>query len=153
MRRSVLAVATAFAALACGEAPTSSTTEAVQSQPGAVRYETSFRMSRIACNGERVTLVGMTDVTWNQQYGVTTVTLKSVGQGAGQFTAYKLSWLRSFQLVQGQATHEGSSEILRLVGTANTPDTFIRGITTATLNPDGTVVADVDFSDEACLGG
>jgi len=60
--------------------------------------------------------------------------------------------MQTFQFVDGGATHQSATELLRLQGDGKTPDTFIRGITVVSVNPDGTVVVDIDFSDEACHG-
>ena len=38
-------------------------------------------------------------------------------------------------------------------GTGNTPDTFIRELTSVTRAPDGAILLEIDFSDEACHGG
>jgi hypothetical protein len=38
-------------------------------------------------------------------------------------------------------------------GTGGTPDTFIREMTAVTRAPDGTILLEIDFSDEACHGG
>lgn len=116
------------------------------------RYEISFRMFRTACNGELVTLAGMTEVTQVTQGDVLSVTMRSEGLGAGQSSLYRISWTRTLRLVQGVAAHETTTELLRLAGDGRTPDTFIRGITSLTASPDGTVVVEVDFSDQACHG-
>ena len=150
MRRSILALGTAVALAACSEAPTQSS--AVRPEAAIYRTETSFRMFRTACDGDLVTLAGMTKVTVIQQNGVWSAILDSEGQGAGQHGTYTISWLRTYRFVEGGATTESSTEVLRMKGAGSTPDSFIRGITTVTLLPDGSVSANVDFSNESCSG-
>lgn len=117
-----------------------------------VRYEQSFRMFRTACNGELVTLAGMTEITRVTQGDLVSVTLRSEGLGVGQTSAYKIDWTRSSRLMDGTAMHETTTELLRLAGDGATPDTFIRGVSSLTVNPDGTVVVDLDFTDQDCQG-
>lgn len=152
MSRILLACALAASITACADAPLAPESAVAGPNAAVVRYERSFRMFRTACNGELVTLAGMTDVTELQQDRVLNVVMRSEGLGVGQTSAYRISWMKTFQFVAGEATHQSATELLRLQGDASTPDTFIRGIAVATVNPDGTVVVDIDFSDEACHG-
>ena len=149
MHRSILALGVAAALAACGEVPTESS--AVRPQAAVTRSEQSFRMFRTACNGDLVTLAGMTKITRVERDGVQIVTLDSEGQGAGQLATYSITWLRTMRFVAGGATTETSTELLRLRGDG-VPDTFIRGVTATTIQPDGSVAVAIDFTDEACRG-
>lgn len=138
---------------ACDAAPTAPRQLTPDSPLAAiVRYEQSFRMFRTACNGELVTLAGMTEITHLTQGDLVSVTMRSEGLGVGQTSAYKIDWTRSSRLMAGTAMHETTTELLRLAGNGATPDTFIRGVSSLTLNPDGTVVVDLDFTDQECRG-
>lgn len=143
----------ALALAACSDVPTAAESLDISPAAGAVqRSETSFRMFRTACNGERVTLVGMTTTTEVLQDGVWSIVANSEGQGASYTSAYRISWLRTFHLRDGVTSHESASEILRLQSYRGGPDTFIRGITSVTRDAEGNVVVEVDFSDESCPG-
>lgn len=148
-----IAVLSLATLVACDAAPTAPR-HLIPDTPLAsvVRYEHSFRMFRTACNGEMVTLAGMTDIMVVTQGDVVSVTMRSEGLGVGQTSAYTIDWTRTSRLMAGTATHETTTELLRLAGDGATPDTFIRGVTSLTVNPDGTVVVDLDFTDQDCHG-
>jgi hypothetical protein len=148
--RTLLAFGAALVVTACGDSPTAAGPAAVHPATAALRYEQSFRMFRTACNGELVTLAGMTTVTVTQQGNVLSAVLLSEGEGAGSRSHYRISWLRTLTFVDGETAHESTGELLRLMGDGKTPDTFIHGVTSVTRNADGTVLAEVDFDDEAC---
>lgn len=137
---------------ACGDSATAPA-DVPGLEAAIIRTEHSFRMTRTACNGERVTLVGMSDVVLNEQDGLWSAVVRSEGQGAGQYTAYRISWVSSFRFVEGGVTRESESQVLLMRGTGKTPDTFIREMTAVTRAPDGTILLEIDFSDEACHGG
>jgi len=149
LHRYFLALGVAGALAACGDAPTQSSP--VRPQAAVTRTEQSFRMFRTACNGDLVTLAGMTKVTRIERDGVQIVALDSEGQGAGQLATYSIAWLRTMRFVEHGATTETSTELLRLRGDG-VPDTYTRGIIITTLQPDGSVVVGPLFSDEACHG-
>ncbi len=155
MSRSIssLALLAVAGLTACGD---SATAPAAPEGPGieaaVIRTEHSFRMTRTACNGERVTLVGMSDVVINEQDGIWSAVVRSNGQGAGQFTAYRIAWVSNFRIVNAGVTRESESQVLLMRCTGGTPDTFIREMTAVTRAPDGSVIVEVDFSDEACHG-
>jgi hypothetical protein len=69
----------------CGDSPTApAAAEGPGIEAAVIRTEHSFRMARTACNGERVTLVGMSDVVINEEDGIRSAVVRSNGQGAGQ---------------------------------------------------------------------
>lgn len=156
MSRSVstLALLAAAGLTACGDSATApATAEGPGIEAAVIRTEQSFRMTRTACNGERVTLVGMSDVVINEQDGIWSAVVRSNGQGAGQFTAYRISWVSNFRIVEAGVSRESETQVLLMRGTGGTPDTFIREMTAVTRAPDGTILLEIDFSDEACHGG
>jgi hypothetical protein len=148
-----MSIALGLAALgaACSEAPAAFGVP-LEPQVSISRSERTFRMFRTACNGELVTLAGMTDITTVEQNGLLSVRMVSEGLGVGQTSAYSISWTQAEQLVEGQVTRAASTELLRLRGNGATPDTFIRGFSTVTLLPDGSVAVELDFNNEACHG-
>lgn len=151
MSRMSIALGLATLAAACSEAPAAF--EAPLGPQAAIsRSERSFRMFRTACNGELVTLAGMTDITTVEQNGLLSVRMVSEGLGIGPTSAYSISWIQTEQLVQGQVTRAASTELLRLRGNGATPDTFIRGLSTVTLLPDGSIAVELNFSNEDCHG-
>jgi hypothetical protein len=152
LNRTIAALCLTTALVACDAAPTQPHLLPDAPLTSVFRYEQSFRMFRTACNGDLVTLAGMTEITQVTQGDVLSLTMRSEGLGAGQTSLYKISWTKTLRLVQGVAAHETTTDILRLAGTGATPDTFIRGITSVTVSPDGTTVVDIDFDDQACHG-